>query len=111
MLRQRRPEYLLQEGRRLVSRWGIGGRHWIMRRTYPSTLAARQLLRKFRMAEERGNRMATAFLPVMANLHHKALLLAKQVIYGKRGEPYRISGQTLRFVPGTRPVRMHYANS
>jgi FkbM family methyltransferase len=63
------------------------------------------------MAKEQGNPMATAFLPLMANLHHKALLLAKQVVYGKRGEPYRISGQTLRFMPGTRPVRMHYANS
>ena len=28
--------------------------------------------------------------------------------FADRGEPYRIGGKTLRFVPGTRPVRLRY---
>lgn len=31
--------------------------------------------------------------------------------YARSGEPYRIDGQLLRFVCGTRPVRLKYANS
>jgi FkbM family methyltransferase len=38
-----------------------------------------------------------------------AALAAKQLLYGEKGEPYRIAGQTLRFLPGTRPVRLKYA--
>lgn len=37
-------------------------------------------------------------------------MAAKRLIYW-RGEPYRIDGRTLRFVPGTRPIRLSYANS
>ena len=33
------------------------------------------------------------------------------MIYGRRGEPYRIKGHTLSLVPGTRAVRIKYANS
>jgi FkbM family methyltransferase len=35
----------------------------------------------------------------------------KQILYGKRGEPYRLNGHTLRFAPGSRPIRMRHKNS
>jgi FkbM family methyltransferase len=35
----------------------------------------------------------------------------KNLLYGKRGEPYAIAGHTLYFLPGTRPVRVGYADS
>jgi FkbM family methyltransferase len=35
----------------------------------------------------------------------------KRALYGRRGEPYRIDGHTLRFLPGTRPVRLRYVHS
>jgi FkbM family methyltransferase len=35
----------------------------------------------------------------------------KRRIYARRGEPYRIHGQTLRYTPGSRPVRLRYKNS
>jgi FkbM family methyltransferase len=44
-------------------------------------------------------------------LHHKFVLGLKWALYGARGEPYRIAGQTLRYLPGTRPVRTRYADS
>jgi FkbM family methyltransferase len=37
--------------------------------------------------------------------------MLKRLIYGRRGEPYLIGGQTLRYLPGTRPMRLHYAHS
>ena len=45
------------------------------------------------------------------NSRHQAATLLKQLIYGRRGEPYRIGGRTLRYLPGTRPVRLRYINS
>jgi len=45
------------------------------------------------------------------DFHHKFVLGLKRALYGARGEPYRIEGHTLRFVPGTRPVRIKYARS
>lgn len=42
--------------------------------------------------------------------YHHAVILAKRLIYW-HGEPYEIDGQTLRFVPGTRPIRLKYADS
>jgi FkbM family methyltransferase len=42
---------------------------------------------------------------------HQLILGLKRVLYGRRGEPYRIDGRTLRYLPGTRPVRMRYAHS
>jgi FkbM family methyltransferase len=41
---------------------------------------------------------------------HDSVILAKRLIYW-HGEPYRIDGHTLRFVPGTRPVRLRYATA
>lgn len=42
---------------------------------------------------------------------HQIALSIKNAIYGRRGEPYRIDGLDLRYLPGTRPVRMKYRNS
>jgi len=42
---------------------------------------------------------------------HQLVLRVKRLLYGKRGEPYRIAGRTLRYLPGTRPVRTRYAHS
>jgi FkbM family methyltransferase len=42
---------------------------------------------------------------------HQFVLGLKRAIYGGRGEPYRIGRRTLRYLPGTRPVRTHYAHS
>jgi FkbM family methyltransferase len=39
---------------------------------------------------------------------HQLTLTAKKWLFGRRGEPYRIGDKTLRFVPGTRPVRLRY---
>jgi FkbM family methyltransferase len=49
--------------------------------------------------------------PTLADLRHRAVLAAKRALYGSRGEPYEIAGRTLRYIPGTRPVRTHYVNS
>ncbi|MDB5441319.1 MAG: putative methyltransferase [Caulobacteraceae bacterium] len=35
----------------------------------------------------------------------------KLLTYGTRGEPYRLGSHVLRFVPGTRPVRLKYISS
>ena len=43
--------------------------------------------------------------------HHQLVVGLKQAIYGNKGEPYRIPGHTLRYLPGTRPVRTGYAHS
>src|SRR5215469_4162539 len=42
---------------------------------------------------------------------HQLVLRVKRLLYSKRGEPYRVAGRTLRYVPGTRPVRTRYAHS
>lgn len=39
------------------------------------------------------------------------VLALKCAYYRDRGEPFRVAGQTLRFVPGTRPTRLKYASS
>jgi FkbM family methyltransferase len=41
-------------------------------------------------------------------LRDRLFLTAKRWFFAGRGEPYRIGGKTLRFVPGTRPVRLRY---
>jgi FkbM family methyltransferase len=45
------------------------------------------------------------------HFQHRFVLGLKRAVYGARGEPYRIAGHTLRYLPGTRPVRMRYVNS
>ena len=42
---------------------------------------------------------------------HEFVLELKRALYGRRGEPYRIEGHTLRYLPGTRPVRLRYTRS
>jgi FkbM family methyltransferase len=42
---------------------------------------------------------------------HYANLAVKRAIYGRRGEPFDVAGATIRYVPGTRPVRPRYASS
>jgi FkbM family methyltransferase len=42
---------------------------------------------------------------------HAIALRLKQLIYGRRGEPYAIGGRVLRYAPGTRPVRTRYVTS
>jgi FkbM family methyltransferase len=44
-------------------------------------------------------------------LRHSAALALKQIIYRRRGEPYVVGRHTLRYVPGTRPVRLRYKSS
>jgi len=48
---------------------------------------------------------------MLANIQHKIVLVLKRLIYGQRGEPYRIAGRMLRYTPGTRPVRLRYTKS
>src|SRR5262245_44584848 len=47
----------------------------------------------------------------MSVIRHKFIPGVKRFIYRKRGEPYVVAGRTLRYTPGTRPVRARYANS
>jgi FkbM family methyltransferase len=42
---------------------------------------------------------------------HTAIIGLKRLVYGARGEPYRVGSHVLRFVPGTRPVKLRYATS
>jgi FkbM family methyltransferase len=48
---------------------------------------------------------------LITNLHHRFVLGLKRALYGRGGEPYRIEGHTLRYLPGTRPVRLRYTRS
>jgi len=45
------------------------------------------------------------------SIQHRMILAAKRRFYARTGEPYRINGQVLRYVPGSRPVRVRYKNS
>ncbi|MFZ0608438.1 MAG: FkbM family methyltransferase [Xanthobacteraceae bacterium] len=56
------------------------------------------LLRKLRM-------------PSLAEWQHRFVSAAKACLFAGRGEPYRVGSKTLRFVPGTRPVRLRYQTS
>jgi FkbM family methyltransferase len=48
---------------------------------------------------------------MITSLWHQFVLRLKWVLYGRRGEPYRIEHHTLRYLPGTRPVRLRYSRS
>jgi FkbM family methyltransferase len=48
---------------------------------------------------------------MLDTLRHRSILSIKRLLYGQSGEPYRIPGHTLRYLPGTRPVRLRYARS
>lgn len=44
-------------------------------------------------------------------MRHDCVLALKRLFYGRRGEPYRIDGHTLRYLVGTRPVKLRYIRS
>jgi FkbM family methyltransferase len=46
-----------------------------------------------------------------SGLQQEIVLWLKRMLYGRRGERYRIDGHTLRYLPGTRPVRLRYVHS
>lgn len=46
-----------------------------------------------------------------ASAAQAAILWAKRLVYGDRGEPYRVGDLTLRYVPGSRPVRTRHKSS
>lgn len=48
---------------------------------------------------------------MLAPLRHRSALAVKRLLYGRRGEPYHVQGKVLRYLPGTRPVRLRYLNS
>lgn len=48
---------------------------------------------------------------MISHLRHQLSSATKELLFARRGERYRIDGKTLRFVPGTRPVRLHYQKS
>ena len=45
------------------------------------------------------------------DVRHQFIVGLKRAFYGKRGEPYRFAGQTLRYLPGTRPIRLRHIHS
>ena len=48
---------------------------------------------------------------MLATWGHQLVIGLKRALYSGRGEPYRIEGQPLRYLPGTRPVRLRYSRS
>ena len=48
---------------------------------------------------------------MMADVRQQFIIGLKRAFYGKRGEPYRFGGHTLRYLPGTRPIRLRYVHS
>jgi len=48
---------------------------------------------------------------VTLGLPHGAVLGLKTLLYGRRGEPFAVGDQVLRYAPGTRPVRERYQTS
>ena len=48
---------------------------------------------------------------MFAGAFRQSVSVIKSGLYGRSGEPYRIAGHVLRFTPGSRPVRLRYANS
>lgn len=48
---------------------------------------------------------------MFTNLWHQMVLRVKDIFYGRSGEPYHIRGLELRYLPGTRPVRLDHSRS
>jgi FkbM family methyltransferase len=48
---------------------------------------------------------------MLGTWRHQLVLGLKRAFYSGRGEPYRIGGNTLRYLPGSRPVRLRYSRS
>ena len=47
----------------------------------------------------------------MLGMWQQLVSRGKKLVYGSLGEPYRFAGNSLRFIPGTRPPRAKYANA
>lgn len=50
-------------------------------------------------------------ISVTTSLWHQFVLRLKGIRYARTGEPYQIDGHTLRYVPGSRPIRSRFHNS
>ncbi len=48
---------------------------------------------------------------MLADIRQGLVFWLKRVLYGSRGEPYRVGGHTIRYFPGSRPVRLCYRDS
>lgn len=48
---------------------------------------------------------------MITGLRHQFVLGLKGILYARSGEPYQIDGHTLRYVPGSRPIRSRYLHS
>ncbi len=48
---------------------------------------------------------------MVTNLSHSMANFLKRLAYSRTGEPYHIANQTLRYLPGTRPIRLRYVHS
>jgi FkbM family methyltransferase len=48
---------------------------------------------------------------MVSHLRHGAALALKHIIYRQHGEPYVVGHHTLRYIPGTRPVRLRHKSS
>src|SRR6266851_7994101 len=48
---------------------------------------------------------------MFTDFRHQFVLGLKRALYKRRGEPYKIEGHTLHYLPGTRPVRLRYTRS
>lgn len=46
----------------------------------------------------------------IGQLKTQAVMVGKQLWYGSRGQPITLGGHTLRYLVGSRPVRLRYAN-
>jgi FkbM family methyltransferase len=53
----------------------------------------------------------TNVISVTSSWWHHSVLGLKAVVYGRRGEPYEVDGRTLRYLPGSRPIRPRYLHS
>src|SRR5450432_224820 len=47
----------------------------------------------------------------LSNLRASAIFAAKQLVFGSRGEPIQYGPHKLRYLVGSRPVRLKYASS
>lgn len=47
----------------------------------------------------------------MNSLYQTTVVAIKRALFANRGEPYRFGNEILRFLPGTRPVRLKYRHS
>lgn len=48
---------------------------------------------------------------VRSVFYQRAVLAAKQIWYGRRGEPFSTGHHVVRYLPGTRPTRLRYVDS